>query len=164
MSGTGTAFEIIVLRIIKALTWLVYVAATAAIIFLGFDFVLRALGANPDQAFAAFIYRWAHVFLGPFTGLVKPTLTGKIAYLNWNALIGMAAYAVLAWLIGFVLDSLSRRLARDQAAQRLGRTAETSSAPAAAPEIAPAEAAPTTPPVSVAPTDAPAAPQTSPDA
>ena len=158
--------ELFFFRVLKAITWLVYAIATAAIIFLAFGFVLHALGANPAQSFAAFIFKWYDVFLGPFKGMVARTQLGGIAYLSWNALIGIAAYAILAWLVGVVLDWISRRIRVDSASQRMSRepqsapVATAQSAPVAEP-AAPAAAAPSAPaaaPAQPAPSAQPTAP------
>lgn len=59
---------------------------------------LKLIAANPASPFANFIYRMTELFLAPFAGLtVSPTAEGAV--LEIPALIGMAAYAVLYWLI-----------------------------------------------------------------
>lgn len=59
---------------------------------------LKLIAANPASPFADFIYQMTELFLAPFAGLtVSPTAEGAI--LEIPALIAMAAYAVLYWLI-----------------------------------------------------------------
>ncbi len=59
---------------------------------------LKLIAANPASPFANFVYRMTELFLAPFAGLtVSPAAEGAV--LEIPALIGMAAYAVLYWLI-----------------------------------------------------------------
>ena len=143
-----------VLTVLKAITWIVYALATAAIIILAFGFVLAMLGASSEAGFSAFIYEWSLRFIGPFEGMVAPTKTGA-GVISWNALIAVAAYAVLAWLVGMVLDSISRSLG----AARIASTAPVAQPPTPAQAPTPAPVAPGPPPAA-APQPEPAAPTT----
>lgn len=59
---------------------------------------LKIIAANPASPFANFIYGMTELFLAPFAGLtVSPAAEGAV--LEIPALIGMAAYAVLYWLM-----------------------------------------------------------------
>ncbi len=59
---------------------------------------LKLIAANPASPFANFVYRMTELFLAPFAGLtVSPSAEGAV--LEIPALIAMAAYAVLYWLI-----------------------------------------------------------------
>jgi hypothetical protein len=59
---------------------------------------LKLIAANPGSPFANFIYSMTELFLAPFAGLTaSPTAEGAV--LEIPALIAMAAYAVLYWLI-----------------------------------------------------------------
>jgi hypothetical protein len=65
---------------------------------LGIRFVLGLLGANPGAGFAQFIYGVTAPFLAPFVGLFgQPTFEGVI--FEWNALVAILVYALLAWVI-----------------------------------------------------------------
>jgi uncharacterized protein YggT (Ycf19 family) len=135
MARDGIAAEAGALTVLRWITWVVYAIATAAEILLAFMFVFQMIGADPNQQFVAFIYRWGHLFARPFKGIVPPTLLPHGAFIDWNALIAIVAYAVLAWLVGTVLSAISRRMRVDRAAI----------APAAAPTAAPAAAGPASP-------------------
>jgi hypothetical protein len=117
MSNGANVAETGLLTVVKAVTWIVYVLVSAAEIFLAFMFVLQLLGANPGQTFVAFIYRWGNLFLRPFKGIFPSAQLGAVAFINWNALVALAAYAVLAWVIGLALGSLRRRLWKDRVAE-----------------------------------------------
>jgi hypothetical protein len=78
---------------------------------LAIRFVLKALGANPQAGFAEFIYGITNVFVAPFAGLFgTPQASGSI--LEWNTVVAMIVYALLAWLLGrlvWILAGDSRR-------------------------------------------------------
>jgi len=149
------------LTVFKAITWVVYALATAAIIILAFGFVLALMGASANSAFSAFIYEWSDVFLGPFKGMVAPTKTGT-GVVSWNALIAIAAYAVMAWLVGMVLDWVSGRLAVARSSRGGGVVAASSPA-TAAPPARPVAPAPAQPPADAAAAQPPQRPEPSPE-
>ena len=61
-------------------------------------FVLRALGANPDAGFAAFVYGATAPFLVPFVGLFgTPQYNGSV--LELHAIVAIVVYALLAWVL-----------------------------------------------------------------
>jgi YggT family protein len=69
---------------------------------LGIRFVLGLLGANPGAGFAQFIYGITSPFLAPFVGLFgEPRFEGMI--FEWNALVAILVYAMLAGLLVKVL-------------------------------------------------------------
>jgi hypothetical protein len=67
-------------------------------VVIAFRVGLKLIAANPASPFANFVYQMTALFLAPFAGLtMSPTAEGAI--LEIPALIAMAAYAVLYWLI-----------------------------------------------------------------
>jgi uncharacterized protein YggT (Ycf19 family) len=153
------------LKVLKALVWVVYAIATVAVIVLAFAFFLLLFDASPQAGFAEFIYTWSLKFVGPFKGMIEPTALGNGGVIAWSTLFAIAAYSVLAWIIGSILGSISARIyrkSRPAAPMQPAVAAPTAApvaaapAPAAAPE--PAPEAPAAPPVEVeAEPDAPAA-------
>ena len=66
---------------------------------LAIRFILLALGANATAGFAAAIYSLTEPLLIPFNGLfATPRLDGG-AVLDWNALVAIVVYALLAWVL-----------------------------------------------------------------
>jgi hypothetical protein len=69
-------------------------------VLLGFRFIFKLLGANPQNGFVAFIYSMSGIFSAPFSGifdsLVSPGLAAKSVF-EPAAIIGMIVYAVIAW-------------------------------------------------------------------
>lgn len=67
-------------------------------VLLGIRFILGLLGANPAAGFAQFIYGITAPFLAPFVGLFgEPRFEGSV--FEWNVLVAIVVYAVLAWLL-----------------------------------------------------------------
>ena len=65
---------------------------------LGIRFVLGLLAANPTAGFAQLIYGMTAPFLAPFVGLFgQPDFGGMV--FEWNALIAIVVYALLAGLL-----------------------------------------------------------------
>ena len=61
-------------------------------------FILRALGANPDAGFAAFVYAASAPFLAPFVGLFgTPQYNGSV--LELHSIVAIIVYALLAWIL-----------------------------------------------------------------
>jgi uncharacterized protein YggT (Ycf19 family) len=61
-------------------------------------FLLRLLGANAGAGFTSFIYALSRPFVAPFQTVFPPTpLNGFV--LDWNILLAMAVYALVAWFI-----------------------------------------------------------------
>lgn len=69
---------------------------------LAIRFVLQLLGANPNSGFTAFIYGITAPFMAPFAGVFgQPALGGSV--IEWNALVAIVAYALLAWVLAKVV-------------------------------------------------------------
>jgi len=74
-----------------------YVAGVIEAI-LGLRFLLRLIAANPAAGFTDFIYSLSRPFVAPFVNIVKNArLEGSV--FDWNTLIAMAVYWLLAWAI-----------------------------------------------------------------
>lgn len=133
------------LSIVRAIVWLVYALASVAIIVLAFAFVLLMFDANPNNSFAVWITQWGSAFAGPFVGLIRPTPLTNGGVVAWSLLVAIAAYAVVAWLVGLLLGTVSGSLSR----ARRGRSGGGRTIPSG--DVAPAQAdAPVQPsPVSV---------------
>lgn len=117
------------LKIFKALVWVVYAIATAAIIIIAFAFFLLMFNASTEAGFAEFIYNTGIRFADPFMGMIEPTELSGGGVISWSALIAIAAYAVLAWLVGSVLNAVSRRIYRDTHRQTIGQKTITETRP-----------------------------------
>ena len=124
-SKAGVGF----LKFLKAIVWVVYAAATAAIIFIAFAFFMLIFDANRSAAFVEFVYSWGAWFSQPFAGMIEPTKLPSGGVVAWSALFAIAAYAVLAWIVGAILNSISARLYRDTQRTVVGQTTVTETHP-----------------------------------
>lgn len=73
-------------------------------VLLGLRFLLRLTAANPENTFAAVIYRLSEPFIRPFSTLfISPTFNGSLNIFDLNILVAMAAYlALLALFLGLL--------------------------------------------------------------
>jgi hypothetical protein len=73
---------------------------------LAIRFVLKLIGADPNNLFAGFLYALTEIILFPFSSIVRsPSLHPNQAF-EWSTLIAMAIYALLFWAIGRFLRIL----------------------------------------------------------
>jgi hypothetical protein len=88
----------------KAMDYLQWVLLALELLFL-LRFVLKVLGADPNNQFAQALYNFTGFFLYPFEGIVPSTTIGPNGngVIEWYTLIGMAVYAVLFYLIKLLL-------------------------------------------------------------
>ena len=90
----------------NAFAWItnsVYLLTSLLEALLGLRFLLRLFGANPDNAFAQFIYQLSEPFIAPFSTLFISPATNSGASIgknifDVNIIISMIAYALLGWL------------------------------------------------------------------
>ncbi|GEM_PF-1301845 len=75
---------------------------------LALRFILRAIAANPDNPFAAFIYQLSGLFVAPFRTLVRePRFDGAV--LEVTTLIAMLVYLLIAYAVTRLIQLLSDR-------------------------------------------------------
>jgi hypothetical protein len=127
----------IVLKVLRFISWVIYAVLTFAIIVLAFGFVLLLFGANPEAGFTEFIYGAAKDFMDPFYNLIEPTKLANGGILYWSALIAIAAYLVIMWVVSLVMNWLSGRIYVEE---------QKDAAAAQAASQQPYSAPPTTPP------------------
>ncbi len=97
----GAAGEEHATTVVDRVIWLV---AGLLTVILAFRFVLALLGANPENAFANFIYSLSSPLAAPFFGLFSydSTYTG-VGRFEFFTLVAIAVYLVIAWLISRVI-------------------------------------------------------------
>jgi YggT family protein len=89
---------------------------------LALRFVLRLIGANPAAGFVDFIYTLAQPFVAPFNNIVRnASIEGSV--FDWNTLIAMAVYWILAWAI-VRLFFMGRPVTEDEADYEIRRENE----------------------------------------
>ncbi len=85
---------------------IIYSVLSVAIVILAFRFGLRLFGANPEAGFVEFVYRLSAPLVAPFEA-VFPTTALDRAVFEWNSLLAMVVYSVLAWGVTSLLLSLT---------------------------------------------------------
>lgn len=69
-------------------------------VLLGFRFLFKLFGANPESGFVSFIYSVSGVFVSPFTTIFMSQPTPGIdteAIMEFGTIIAMIVYALIAW-------------------------------------------------------------------
>ena len=84
----------IISRIVQVINYLT--GALALLLLL--RVLLLLFGANPNNEFARFIYNLSSVFVEPFDNLFGTPELGQQVF-DINAIVAIAAYAILAWLL-----------------------------------------------------------------
>ena len=102
--GESTKFAIG--KIIDYIRWII---VALELLFL-LRFVLELIGADPNNPFAQFLYKFTGFFLYPFLGIVPNTPIGTNgAFIDWSTLIGMAVYGILYWILRLFLRTTVSR-------------------------------------------------------
>ena len=88
----------------KVMDYLQWVLLALELLF-GLRFVLKLIGADPNNPFAEALYKFTGFFLYPFHGIVPSTTIGPNGngVIEWSTLIGMAVYALVFYLIKLLL-------------------------------------------------------------
>jgi YggT family protein len=93
------------LQVITRAVWLIIGVIE---ILIGLRVILKLIAANPDNAFANFIYGSASLFLAPFFGLTgSPAGNGMV--LEIPSLIAMLVYAGIGWILVRVVQMFMDR-------------------------------------------------------
>jgi YGGT family len=69
-------------------------------------FVLLLVGANTQSGFVQWIHQISGVFMAPFNAIFG-TQTINGAVFEWSALVAIAVYALIAWLIVALIRALT---------------------------------------------------------
>lgn len=77
-------------------------------VLLGFRFLLKLLGANPNTGFVSFIYSISGIFVAPFNA-VFPTTRAEGSVLEWSVLLAAVVYAVVAWGLANLLRIMTTK-------------------------------------------------------
>jgi hypothetical protein len=86
----------------------VWLIAIVLEILIGFRVFLKLIAANPESGFASFIYNITAPFLLPFAGLTAtPSANGVV--LEISSIIAMGVYALLFWLVVYVIHLILDR-------------------------------------------------------
>lgn len=91
---------------VTQLVWLLFGGVNGLI---GIRIILKLIAANPNNAFAAFVYKLTNVFLWPFVGITGvPSFRNHV--LEIHSIIAMIVYTLLAWGIVSLIEVVFYRL------------------------------------------------------
>jgi uncharacterized protein YggT (Ycf19 family) len=84
------------MNVVERIIWLVF---GIIIGLLALRFLLRLLGANPNNAFADFIYTISEPFAAPFYNLFSYDVNLTQGRFEFEILVAILVYALVAWLL-----------------------------------------------------------------
>jgi hypothetical protein len=89
-------------------TWrrAIHAGLTVLLVLLAIRFVLKLFAAWSGAGFAQFVYGMTAPFMLPFDGLLRTPAARTGSQLEVNALVAMAAYALLAWGLLWLVDTI----------------------------------------------------------
>jgi uncharacterized protein YggT (Ycf19 family) len=112
-----------IVRIARALTYLVYAFVLITLVILVLGFFLLLFGANPDAPFSEWAYRSLDRVMAPFRGIFESVQLNGESVLDTSVLFAMIVYGIvgiaLSALIHWLTDKqlvLRRKQALAQAA------------------------------------------------
>ena len=97
-------------RLARALTYLVHAFVLVAIVVLLFGFFLLLFGANPDAAFAEWVYRSVTRVMAPFRGLFEAVPLDGRSVVDVSVLFAMIVYALAALVLQALIEWLTDRI------------------------------------------------------
>lgn len=103
-----------VIKVARALTYLVYAWLLIATTFLFLGFILLLLGANPDTTFVNFVYNIAAHFLEPFRGMFPVHKISDTAYFSAAALFAIVFYSIVAFFVHSLIEYITMKLEKNQ--------------------------------------------------
>lgn len=105
----------VALRGARVLTYLVYIYALVATIFLAIGSTLLLFGANATTPFVKFVYNGAQIFLAPFRGIWPPHQVSETGYFSASAFFAIIIYLVLALALHSLVAFLTATLVKHEA-------------------------------------------------
>ena len=99
-----------IVRIARALTYLIYGFVIVVLIILTLGFFLLLFGANPQADFAEWVYRSLNRVMAPFRGIFRPIPLDGRSVLDTSVLFAMIIYGIAAMLLHALITWLTDRL------------------------------------------------------
>ncbi len=128
----GTTFTLV--RVARALTYLVYAFVLITLVILVLGFFLLLFGANPDVPFTEFIYRSLDRVMAPFRGIFESIDLNGNSVLDTSVLFAMIVYGIVGIALSGLIHWLTTKqleLQRKQALEAAAAAQEPPRAPAA---------------------------------
>jgi hypothetical protein len=77
-------------------------------VVLALRLLFRLLGANTENSFITLLYGLSHVLVSPFNGIFNDQALGNRSVLEVSTLIAMALYALIAWGLVALAETILR--------------------------------------------------------
>lgn len=103
-----------IIKVARALTYLVYTWLIIATTFLFLGFILLLLSANPTTPFVHFVYQIAAHFLEPFRGMFPTHQISDTAYFSSAALFAIVFYSIIAFFVHALIDYITMKLRKTE--------------------------------------------------
>ncbi|MCI0711848.1 MAG: YggT family protein [Chloroflexi bacterium] len=85
----------IAVRKVANFVWLLFGILNVLLVF---RFALKLMGANPENAFADFIYDLSELFVSPFVGLIESPTSGDLIF-DVPVLVAIIVYSLVGWIL-----------------------------------------------------------------
>jgi hypothetical protein len=102
------------LRGARVLTYVIYVYALVATLFLSIGSLLLLFGANSTTPFVKFVYRGAQNFLEPFRGIWPPKQVSETGYFSASAFFAIIMYLLFALAMHSLVVFLTTTLVKHE--------------------------------------------------
>jgi uncharacterized protein YggT (Ycf19 family) len=99
----------------RFLTYIVYIYAIVATVFLSIGSILLFFGANTSAGFVQFIYNGATNFLEPFRGIWPPKQVSETGYFSASAFFAIIIYLLVALALSSLIAFLTAKLVQHEA-------------------------------------------------
>jgi uncharacterized protein YggT (Ycf19 family) len=110
MDPTASTAPVVLARVARALTYLVYAFVIVALVILLLGFFLKLFGANPHAPFAEWLYRGLRRVMAPFRGLFEPIPLDGRSVLDVSILFAMIVYGIVAMALQALIEWLTARI------------------------------------------------------
>jgi uncharacterized protein YggT (Ycf19 family) len=114
----------IVIKVCRALVWIVYAWVAITIVLLFLAFLLQLFGADPSAGFVEFIYRSTARAMAPFRGIFESVPLSDNSVLDISILFAIIVYSFVALGLGIALDWITGKLLTAQDEARYDATLE----------------------------------------
>lgn len=90
---------------------LVFMASFVVTTLLSLRFILSLIGANPNNLIANFVYNTSSPLVTPFVGLFNYHPIYGISRFDFESLLALVAYGIIAWILKALLSNSSEVVA-----------------------------------------------------
>jgi uncharacterized protein YggT (Ycf19 family) len=120
----------IVIKICRALVWIIYAWVVITIVLLFLGFLLQLFGADPSAGFVEFVYRSTQRAMAPFRGIFESVPLSDDSVLDVSILFAIIVYSLAALGLGMALDWATERLRAAEDRERYDAMLEAKLSPA----------------------------------